>query len=127
MLDIDGLKIRGGRNIALKIPDHSYSQTVAFYRDVLKLPQVERQDGQVCFRFDDRQPFTYLWLDKAEGSARPDVWLELNTDNVEQAKRYLQSMGGTVPSHLERLPDGFKGFWFVDPAGLVYLVSLHGE
>ena len=127
MPDIEALKLSGGRNIALKIPDHLYSQTVRFYRDVLKLTQDVKQDGQVCFQFGETEPRSTLWLDRTEATARPDVWLEIKTADLDATKAYLISEGLVVPEKLEKLPNGFPGFWIVDPAGLVLLVSLHGE
>lgn len=127
MPDIDALKLSGGRNIALKIPDHLYLQTLRFYRDVLKLTPDVKQDGQVCFEFGETEPKSTLWLDRTEATARPDVWLEIKTADLDATRAYLISEGLVVPEKLEKLPKGFPGFWVVDPAGLVLLVSLHGE
>lgn len=127
MPDIETLKLSGGKNIALKIPDHLYSSTLRFYRDVLRLEQKLRPDGQVCFHFGDTEPRNTLWLDRTEGTAYPAVWLEIKTADLDATKAYLISQGIVVPDKLEKLPDGFPGFWIVDPAGLVLLVSLHGE
>lgn len=127
MLEVEALKLSGGRNIALKVPDHLYPQTVRFYRDVLKLKQNVRPDGQICFEFGETDHRSTLWLDRTEATARPDVWLEIKTKDLDATRAYLLSEGLVVPEKLEPLPEGFPGFWIVDPAGLVLLVSLHGE
>jgi hypothetical protein len=127
MAATSAFRLFGGKNIALKIPDHLYSETVRFYREVLKLPQIERDDGQVCFEFGETSGLTTLWIDRMTGTARPDVWLEIKTSDLEAARKLLLVEGATLPTHLEQLPDGFKGFWAFDPAGIVFLVSLDDE
>ncbi len=39
------VEIKGGINIAMKVPSHQYEAVVAFYRDVVGLPP-----------FDEKQP-----------------------------------------------------------------------
>ena len=37
----EDITFEAGDNIAMKIPPHQYDATVRFYRDILRLPQIE--------------------------------------------------------------------------------------
>lgn len=125
--DTNPLKWSGGSNIALKIPQHLFDATEKFYRDVIGLPLAFTERAQSGFIFGEGSTPQTLWLDRSAGTARSDVWLELRTADVEQAKRYLVAHGVTIADYLEPLPPGYRGFWIINPAGLVHLVSLYGE
>jgi len=110
-------EIKGGINIAMKVPTHLYEETVAFYRDVLKLERVpERQE--VGFMFGPNQ----LWIDEAPGYSQSEVWLELFTPDFAPAAAHLGAAGLTRNDAIEPLGDGFRGGWFLNPAGIVHMV-----
>jgi len=112
-------EFRGGRNIALKLPERHYAATLAFYRDVLGLSVLhEGESGAVI----DLGPIR-LWLDRVAHQSQPDVWLELTVDDVAAAERYLAGNGIRRCDEVERLPDGFDGFWVATPAGTIHLVA----
>lgn len=79
-------EFKGGNNIALKIPKYQYSETVHFYKEVIKLPYLGNMAGSHAFQFGD----VTLWLDCMDNYSKQDVWLELQTDNVKVAADYLR-------------------------------------
>jgi len=57
----DRVKLRAGKNIAMKVPAHEYEATVHFYRDIIGLLPVEGKATATVFKFGDK----HLWVDKA--------------------------------------------------------------
>jgi hypothetical protein len=117
------IQFNGGVNIALKIPKHKYEETVAFYRDVLKLqvkeepidnPTVSRTHSVVF------GPNT-VWLDCVDNYPHAEAWLEIQTPDVEKATEYLRSQGVTTKDEFEQIPK--DKHWITDPAGTVMIVS----
>lgn len=107
--------IRPGKNIALKVPLHKWAETVAFYRDKLKLPVSEETQDTIAFVFGD----VVLWIDRVDRQSQVDVWLELESDDPEAALETLQS-----PKRDELEPlDGDYGHFTSDPAGVVFFVK----
>ena len=108
-----------GENLALKVPPVVYLQTVQFYRDVLGLKVVVREEASVAFAFGGKT----LWVDRVEGLATSELWLEVVAEDVEEAARTLAAAGIERCDEVEKLPAGFRGFWIKSPAGTVHLVS----
>ena len=108
-----------GSNIAMKIPPHQYDATVRFYRDILRLPQVENDEDSLVFEFGDKR----LWLDKVNAMSQAEIWLEVHSENPEKAARYLEEQGVIRRDEIEPLPDNFTGFWITNPAGIIHLVT----
>ncbi|UCF87381.1 MAG: hypothetical protein JSV71_01345 [Nitrospiraceae bacterium] len=113
------LRFSAGRNIAMKVPSHEYSRTVEFYRDVISLPLIDRGPGSVIFQFGDKK----LWIDREDQINKAELWLEIVTNDVESAEKYCKNNDLQYRNRIEELPEGFKGFWIVNPAGIVHLVS----
>lgn len=111
----------GGSNIALKIPRFRFAETVAFYRDTLRLPYLGQRDTSYVFQFGTMR----LWLDEVPHYSQTDIWLELSTGDVEGAVAHLTAAQTPVRDELEPLGD-FRGHWISDPAGVVHLLS-HNE
>src|SRR5712691_3675017 len=86
---LDGPQFSGGANIAIKCPSHTYEQTVAFYRDTLALPLIEKEPGGCIFQFGPSR----LWIDKVANLSHPDIWLELETNDTEAAVAFLKVHG----------------------------------
>lgn len=106
--------IEPGKNIAIKVPRHKWDETVAFYRDRVKLSVINELPNSVAFSFGSMT----LWIDKVEKQSQVDVWLELLTDEPDKA---LQTLGSPMRDELEPLDD-VNGHWTSDPAGVVLLV-----
>jgi len=111
-------EIKGGINIAMKVPSHQYEATLAFYRDVVGLEP-----------FDDKAPArgfllgpNRLWIDEAPGYSQAEVWLELFTDDFPAVAKHFETSGVTRCDAIEPLPDGFKGGWISNPANIVHMV-----
>jgi catechol 2,3-dioxygenase-like lactoylglutathione lyase family enzyme len=115
------LRFRGGRNIALKVPPRQFEQTVAFYRDVLGLEHRETHGRSEAFRFG----YCCLWIDRAPQLSQADLWLEVQADDTAAA--YLAQRDVARCDEMERLPEGFDGFWIVDPTGIVHQVAHPAE
>lgn len=110
----------GGRNIAMKIPPHRYDATVAFYRDVLRLPPIAGPAGDaIGFEFGQCN----LWIDNCPGLSQAEIWLEVVTPHTEAAAEVLQEAGIARRDEIEDLGTGFDGFWISSPADLIHLVD----
>lgn len=111
-------KFFGGRNIAMKVPPHQYESTVRFYRDVLGLKEVGAAAPSIAFEFGANR----LWIDRVAGVSQAEIWLEVVTDDIAGAAAQLAGAGVVRCDDVERLPEGFQGFWISSPASIVHLV-----
>jgi catechol 2,3-dioxygenase-like lactoylglutathione lyase family enzyme len=82
-------KFAAGHNIAMKIPPREFSRTVEFYRDILGLPLIEELNPNIVFEFGGKR----LWLDKVDHISQAEIWLEIESDDVEAATEYLKRHG----------------------------------
>ena len=112
-----------GKNIAIKVPTHEYDKMVTFYGVVLGL---KRKDANapdsfesVTFEFGDKN----LWIDKVSGISQAEVWLEIETDNAVEARKYLESESCAIRNEIEPLPSSFNGFWLSSPSNTIHLVN----
>lgn len=113
-------KFRGGRNIAMKVPPHAFDATVAFYRDVLRLPEITRHAPEVGFEFGACQ----LWIDRVPHLSQAETWLEIVADDIDAARGALAEAAGVVRCDaIEALADGARSFWILNPASVVHLVA----
>ena len=120
---MNDLKFQAGKNIALKIPNEKYQQTVNFYRDVLLLEVEEKpMEAHPTISKTARVQFgsSVLWLDCMVEMEQPEVYFQLDTNDVEQALQYLATNGIDTHNHLEQVPEGMH--WIKDPAGNVLLL-----
>jgi catechol 2,3-dioxygenase-like lactoylglutathione lyase family enzyme len=124
----DGIRFEAGTNVAMKIPRADYDATVAFYRDTLGMDVEEVDDtGSPVVAASHRVTFgaVTLWLDRVDGVARSDVWLELRTDDLDRATHHLAAAEIHPCDEVEPL-DGDAGrtsHWIRNPAGVVHLVA----
>ncbi|MBE3637780.1 hypothetical protein [Mangrovicoccus algicola] len=108
------MEIKPGGNIALKVPRHRWTETVAFYRDRVGLPVLRELPESTAFAFGTMT----LWVDRVERQSQTDVWLELTAEDPGAALAHLQS-----PLRDELEPLGtVDGHWTSDPAGVVLLL-----
>ena len=113
-------KFEGGINIAIKIPKNKYEQTVAFYRDILKLEVEEKPiDNPTVSKTH------IVWLDCVDNYTHSETWLELNTVDVDNATKYLTSKGVETCDEIEQLPENMH--WITDTAGTVFIVKKRDE
>jgi catechol 2,3-dioxygenase-like lactoylglutathione lyase family enzyme len=114
------IKFEAGINIALKIPKHRYEETVAFYRDILKLEVIEKPIENKTISKTHRVAFGHavIWLDCVDNYTHSETWLQLTTPNVEEATQYLLSKGVETRDELEELPENMH--WISDPSGTVF-------
>ena len=112
-----------GNNIAIKVPPHQYEQTVSFYRDIFGLEQISSSavdsDDSVMFQFGDKN----LWIDRVPTLSQAEIWLEIQTDNIELAAATFEKANIARRDEIESLPQGFSGFWISSPADIIHLVS----
>lgn len=113
-------KFEAGINIAIKIPKSKYDQTVAFYRDILKLEVEEKpiKNPTISRTHEVKFGNNILWLDCVDNYTHSETWLQLTVPNVEEATNYLQSNSVETCDELEELPDNMH--WIQDPAGAVF-------
>ncbi|HET9694628.1 MAG TPA: hypothetical protein VFP48_09585 [Steroidobacteraceae bacterium] len=113
------MSFRGGRNLAMKVPPHRWDETVAFYERTLGLPVRRREPASVAFEFGSN----VLWIDRVEHLSQAEVWLEVVTDDIASAAAHLEMHDVARCDAVEALPEGFQGFWVVNPADVVHLVA----
>lgn len=113
-----GIQFIGGNNIAIKIPKHKYEETVHFYKEVLRLPYLGFRDGSHAFQHG---PNT-LWLDCMLNYSQQDVWLEVNTEDPEEAARYLREHRVDRRDEVE-VYENSRGYWISDPCGTIIRVN----
>ncbi len=119
-------RFAGGPNLAMKVPAHRWEATVAFYREVLGLPELEPFDGEplsVGFAFGAGR----LWIDRVPAMTQAELWLELVTDEPEAAAAHLAAAPGVARvDEVEPLAPGSPRFWISSPAQVVHLVGPEG-
>lgn len=108
-----------GKNIAMKLPERSYAQTVGFYRDVLGFDLLEQNEDGVVFAFGKMR----LNLDRVPHQSQTDIWLEVCTDDTAAARQHLTKNGVTICDEVEALPPGFDGFWIAAPSDTIHLID----
>ena len=62
-----------------------------------------------------------LWLDCVDNYTHSETWLELNTENVENAVEYLKSNDVQTCDEIEQIPENMH--WITDPSGNVFIVK----
>jgi hypothetical protein len=83
------------------------------------LRQLKRQGPSPAFDFGGKT----LWLDKVDALSQAEVWLEVVTDDVQAAANHFAGLGIVRRDEIEKLPEGFNGFWIANPAGIIHLVA----
>ncbi|MDA3615970.1 SRPBCC family protein [Polluticaenibacter yanchengensis] len=117
------MKFRPGCNIAMKIPVDKYSDTVAFYRDILLLDVTEISIEHPTVLKTHKVLFGHsvLWLDCIKGIEESALWLEIVTNNIDNATSYLLSNNINTHDYLEAIPENMH--WIKDPAGTVMILK----
>jgi len=108
-----------GPNIAMKMPPGEQERLVVFYRDVLGLEVLAEEAHTTVFRFGAMR----LWVDRVEALSQGEVWLQVQAEDVAQAAQWLAHHGLPRRDAIERLPEGFGGFWIAAPGGMIHLVA----
>lgn len=111
-------QLRGGIDIAMKIPPHQMAATVAFYRDIVGLKPIQDKAPAIGFELGPNK----LWLEAEPKLSQAEVWLELFTDDHEAALTHLDKNGVTRCDPIEPLEKGFRGGWIMNPANIVHMV-----
>lgn len=114
---------RIGKNIAFKIPKFRFEETLAFYRslpgfNLQPYGKPEESTSYFC-KFDH----ITIWFDCMENYTKSDVWLELETDDLEFSKQQLHNVNTPLRPELEKLPKDLNASWISDPAGIVMLLK----
>ncbi len=115
-------RFAGGPNLAMKVPPHQWDATVAFYRDVLGLPEldpVESEPPTVGFAFGANR----LWIDRVPTVSQAELWLEVTADDPGAAAEHLAAAGVPRVDEIEPLAPGSPRFWISSPAQIVHLVG----
>ena len=64
-----------------------------------------------------------LWIDRVDHLSRAEVWLEVVAGDLAAAGARLVAADVPRCDAVEPLPDGFHGYWIVNPADVVHLVA----
>ncbi|MGV4274540.1 hypothetical protein [Citrobacter farmeri] len=110
--------IKGGIDIAMKVPSHQYQQTIDFYRNIIGLPEIVDKPPALGFELGPNR----LWIDEAPGLSQAELWLELFTPHFSAAERYVEQCGVVRCDAVEQLPDGFNGGWIMNPCNIVHML-----
>ena len=110
--------IRGGINIAMKVPPHQYEATIAFYRDVVGLRPFDAKAPAIGFELGPNR----LWIDEAPMLSQAEVWLELFTEDFDTAAAHFAEANVVRCDAIEPLGDGFRGGWITNPANIIHMV-----
>ncbi|QIA26417.1 hypothetical protein DYI95_001700 [Thermaerobacter sp. PB12/4term] len=62
-----------------------------------------------------------LWRDPASQRGPPELWLEVVTDDLDAAARYVARHGVPRRDGVEPRRAGFSGFWISNPTVVVHL------
>ncbi|WP_149193645.1 VOC family protein [Luteimonas suaedae] len=111
--------IKGGRNIAMKVPPHAWDATVAFYRDVLGLKPITGHAPEIGFEFGANQ----LWIDRVPALSQSEIWLQVTTDDIDATRARLEAADIVRCDDIEPLGESARSFWILSPASIVHLVS----
>jgi len=109
--------IRGGRNIAMKVPPHKFEATVEAY-EALGLPVTFRNDSMVTFLYGPMN----LHIDCCPAFSQAELWLEFVSDDLRAAEKKFVTAGFDRRDEVENLP-GHRGFWVCNPASIIHLVT----
>lgn len=113
-------KFKPGKNIAIKVPPHQFEQTVSFYRDIIGLEPVDRSSADACdsiaLKFGDKN----LWIDRSPSLSQAEIWLEIRTEDMEQAAAFFEKKNIIRCDDIEPLPGGF---WISSPSDIIHLVT----
>ena len=107
----------------MKVPQNQYDETVRFYRNVVGLKRIQTFEPDVVFKFGDKN----LWIDKVATISQAEIWLEIITDDIAAAAKRLKNENVVRCDEIEKLPEGFQGFWISSPAAIVHLVCQDTE
>jgi hypothetical protein len=113
------INFKAGQNIAMKVPAHQYEHTVKFYREIIGLPQIKNEEPQIVFKFGDKK----LWIDKEKHLSQAEIWLELECDNIDEAKKHFRLNEVSQRDGIEKLPRNFKAFWISSPSDIIHLIN----
>ena len=82
--------------------------------------QIERLvvNETIVFEFGDKN----LWIDKIAGISQAEIWLEIQTDDIQKANDYFSEKGIPQRDEIEPLPPKFNGFWISSPSNIIHLI-----
>jgi hypothetical protein len=111
--------IRGGRNIAMKVPAHQFDATIESYSQ-MGIPILERSPRNVTFEFGPM----HLHIDKVANLSHAEIWLEFIVSDAKAAAEYVEQTTSFVRCEgIEPLPTDYPGFWIASPSSIVHLVT----
>jgi len=104
----------------MKVPAAEFAATVAFYEATLGFRVESREAETVRFDYGGGK---HLWIDRVEGIAKTEVWLEVRTTDIAAAAEHLKAAHITRCDEVKTLPEGMAAFLIKNPAGVVHLVT----
>ena len=115
------MSFTAGKNIALKVPDHEFQDTVRFYREILGFAdaiEYTESAASVAVEFGPN----VLWIDRVTTLSQAEIWLEIKTDNIAAARLELEAQGVRTRESIEPLPANIDGFWIAGPSNIIHLL-----
>lgn len=119
---MDNIIFRAGNNIAIKIPIELYEETLHFYRDILLLETEEQQIDHPSIIKSTKVKFgdINLWLDAVPQKKETKIYLELNTNQMQNALDYLSTNKIQIAADEDEQSPDIQ--WIKDPAGNTLLL-----
>ena len=120
-------RFEAGNNIAIKLPKNKYDETVAFYRDILKLEVKEVAIDNPTVSRTHSVDFgnNVIWLDCVDNYTHSETWLQLTVPDVEEATSYLKQNGVETCDEIEEIPKNMH--WIMDTSGTVFNLQKKSE
>jgi catechol 2,3-dioxygenase-like lactoylglutathione lyase family enzyme len=115
----------GGLNVILKIPRATYEQTLLFYSDVLGFELIEDSTpptGEVEKSYYCKFGNVSWHFHQMSGFSKPDIWLQVTTSDLPEARNYLSSLGVVINQSFGYANIGSVETRIADPSGnMLYL------
>lgn len=109
--------LRGGKNIAMKVPTLQFEKVVNSYKS-LGLPVIRETKDCVSFEYGQLS----LHVDRVDHMSQAELWLEFITSDLEAAASRLSESNFDRCDEIENL-EGHTGFWVSSPASIIHLVT----
>lgn len=115
--------LRGGPNIAVKVPPDWWEATLRFYGETLGLARIDTEAPAVVFAFGVER----LRVERIEKLHEPEIWLEYQTDSSATTTALLSDEGFVHGDGNDPLPRGFHRFWIAGPADFLRELAVSGQ
>jgi hypothetical protein len=101
----------------MKVPSGQFRSVVDSYQSI-GLPILHESEETVIFEYGPVK----LHIDRRQNFSQAELWLELVSDDLDEAESSAEAAGFARCDEIEDL-GGIDGFWITNPASIVHLVT----